>query len=50
MTPRQQRRETTPRRDPVRVPQTVPQRPNPERRPVPQPATPTRPQPTTPGK
>ena len=46
MTPRQHRRETTPRREPVRVPQTIPQRPNPER---PRPATP-RPQPATPGK
>lgn len=46
MTPRQHRRETTPRREPVRVPQTIPQRPNPER---PRPAMP-RPQPATPGK
>jgi hypothetical protein len=46
MTPRQHRRETTPRREPVRVPQTVPPRPNPER---PRPAAP-RPQPATPGK
>ena len=48
MMPRQHRRETTPRREPVRVPQTVPQRPNPER--PTRPATPVKPQPVTPGK
>jgi hypothetical protein len=50
MTPRSHRRETTPRREPVTVPEKVPVRPQPAR-PAPQPARPAtpRPQPAKPG-
>jgi hypothetical protein len=47
MTPRCHRRETTPRREPVRIPEKVPHRPQPVRQPVPRPA-PTKPQPVKP--
>lgn len=50
MSPQANRRETTPRREPVTVPEKVPVRPQPAR-PAPQPAAPTpaRPQPVKPG-
>jgi hypothetical protein len=47
MTPQCNRRETTPRREPVRVPEKVPARPQPARPAVPQPA-PAKPQPVKP--
>jgi hypothetical protein len=49
MTPRNHRRETTPRRDPVRIPEKAPAKPQPARQPTPRPA-PAKPQPAQPAR